>query len=124
MSGPVRIGVLRLVDSAPIVVAERRGIFRTLGIDVRVQVEPSWSNLADKLSYGLLQAAVLLPPLAMAATLGAMPMQEVVWHEHGDIVARIVAGDARGAETAAREHTEADGGNARREWLARLATGR
>ncbi|MBN8906836.1 MAG: ABC transporter substrate-binding protein, partial [Rhodospirillales bacterium] len=52
MSGPVRIGVLRLVDSAPIVVAERRGIFRTLGIDVRVQVEPSWSNLADKLSYG------------------------------------------------------------------------
>ena len=70
MSGPVRIGVLRLVDSAPIVVAERRGIFRTLGIDVRVQVEPSWSNLADKLSYGLLQAAVLLPPLAMAATLG------------------------------------------------------
>lgn len=70
MSGPIRIGVLRLVDSAPILVAERRGIFRALGIDVQVQVEPSWSNVADKLGYGLLHAAVLLPPLAMAATLG------------------------------------------------------
>ena len=58
---------------------------------------------------------------AMAATLDAMPRREVVWHEHGEIVARIVAGDANGAEAAAREHTEADGGNARREWLARLA---
>ncbi len=58
---------------------------------------------------------------AMAATLGAMPMQEVVWHEHGEIVARIAAGDADGAEAAARQHTEADGGTARREWLTRLA---
>ncbi|AJP57272.1 transcriptional regulator [Pandoraea vervacti] len=58
---------------------------------------------------------------AMAATLGTLPMQEVVWHEHGEIVARIAAGDADGAERAAREHTETDGGNARREWLARLA---
>ncbi|WP_353193729.1 GntR family transcriptional regulator [Pandoraea pnomenusa] len=58
---------------------------------------------------------------AMAATLDAMPMQEVVWHEHGEIVARIAAGDADGAEAAARQHTEADGGTARREWLTRLA---
>lgn len=58
---------------------------------------------------------------AMAATLGALPKQEVVWHEHGEIVARIAAGDPAGAEAAAREHTEADGGNARREWLIRLA---
>ncbi|WP_087689149.1 MULTISPECIES: GntR family transcriptional regulator [unclassified Pandoraea] len=58
---------------------------------------------------------------AMAATLGTLPKQEVVWHEHGEIVARIAAGDPAGAEAAAREHTEADGGNARREWLIRLA---
>lgn len=58
---------------------------------------------------------------AMAATLEGIPLQHVVWHEHGEIVARIAAGDADGAEAAAREHTETDGGNARREWLARLA---
>jgi NitT/TauT family transport system ATP-binding protein/nitrate/nitrite transport system substrate-binding protein len=33
-------------------------------------VEPSWSNIADKLTYGLLDAAVMLPPLALAAAAG------------------------------------------------------
>lgn len=70
MTGPIRIGVLRLVDSAPILVAQERGLFREFGLDVEVEVEPSWSNIADKLAYGLLQAAVMLPPLAIAATLG------------------------------------------------------
>ncbi len=66
----VRIGVLRLVDSAPVIVAERRGLFRALGLDARISVEPSWANIADKLTYGLLDAAVMLPPLALAAAIG------------------------------------------------------
>ena len=66
----VRIGVLRLVDSAPVIVAERRGLFRALGLDARISVEPSWANIADKLTYGLLDAAVMLPPLALAAAMG------------------------------------------------------
>jgi NitT/TauT family transport system ATP-binding protein/nitrate/nitrite transport system substrate-binding protein len=65
-----RIGVLRLVDSAPVIVAERRGLFRALGLDARISVEPSWANIADKLTYGLLDAAVMLPPLALAAAMG------------------------------------------------------
>ncbi|MDR3537143.1 MAG: CmpA/NrtA family ABC transporter substrate-binding protein [Acetobacteraceae bacterium] len=70
MSRPVRIGVLRLVDSAPVMVAAERGLFAACGLDAIVQVEPSWSNIADKLTYGLLDAAVMLPPLAFAATMG------------------------------------------------------
>ncbi len=66
----VRIGVLRLVDSAPVIVADRRGLFAELGIDARISVEPSWANIADKLTYGLLDAAVMLPPLALAAAIG------------------------------------------------------
>ena len=70
MTTPIRIGLLRLVDSAPVMVAEQRGLFSELGLDVTLSVEPSWSNTADKLAYGLLDAAVMLPPLALAAAMG------------------------------------------------------
>ena len=67
---PVRFGLLRLADSAPAVVAVQRGLFRELGLRVELSVEPSWANIADKLAYGLLDAASMLPPLALAAALG------------------------------------------------------
>jgi two-component system, oxyanion-binding sensor len=70
MSKPIRLGVLRLVDSAPIIVAQADGMFRDQGIDVRISIEPSWSTVADKLTYGVLDAAVMLPPLALALCAG------------------------------------------------------
>ncbi len=70
MTLAVRIGVLRLVDSAPVLVARERGLFDALGLDVEVSVEPSWANAADKLTYGLLDAAIMLPPLVLAAAMG------------------------------------------------------
>jgi ABC-type nitrate/sulfonate/bicarbonate transport system substrate-binding protein len=70
MSNPIRVGVLRLVDSAPVILAEASGLFRGQGIDVQISVEPSWSNIADKLNFGVLDAAVMLPPLALAACAG------------------------------------------------------
>ena len=70
MSKPIRVGLLRLVDSAPVIVAEADGLFRDQGIDVQISIEPSWSNIADKLAYGVLDAAVMLPPLALAACAG------------------------------------------------------
>jgi ABC-type nitrate/sulfonate/bicarbonate transport system substrate-binding protein len=70
MTKPIRVGLLRLVDSAPIIVAQANGLFRDQGIDVEISIEPSWSNIADKLTYGVLDAAVMLPPLALAACAG------------------------------------------------------
>jgi NitT/TauT family transport system ATP-binding protein/nitrate/nitrite transport system substrate-binding protein len=67
---PVRFGLLRLADSAPAVVAAAYGLFSELGLRVELSVEPSWANIADKLAYGLLDAASVLPPLALAAALG------------------------------------------------------
>lgn len=67
---PVRFGLLRLTDSAPVVIAVQRGLFAELGLHVELSVEPSWANVADKLAYGLLDAASMLPPLALAAALG------------------------------------------------------
>src|SRR4051794_35510385 len=70
MTKPIRVGLLRLVDSAPIVLAEAHGLFRDQGLDVRISIEPSWSNIVDKLAYGVLDAAIMLPPLAFAARAG------------------------------------------------------
>ncbi|VVE49810.1 GntR family transcriptional regulator [Pandoraea cepalis] len=104
------------------------GMAMTRGTPVarQVRVEVAFHTALHDASGNPLIAQTVAPQWphimrAMAATLGAMPMQEVVWHEHGEIAARIAAGDAIGAEAAAREHTEADGGQSRREWLARLA---
>jgi len=68
-SGPVRIGLLRLTDAAPVIVAAEKGFFAEEGVEVRLSVEPSWANIADKLTFGQLDAAVMLPPLAFAVTL-------------------------------------------------------
>ncbi|AKM33064.1 transcriptional regulator [Pandoraea faecigallinarum] len=103
------------------------GMSMTRGTPVarQVRVEVAFHTALHDASGNPLIAQTVAPQWphimrAMAATLGTLPMQEVVWHEHGEIVARIAAGDPDGAESAARQHTETDGGNARREWLARL----
>lgn len=70
MTQPIRLGLLRLVDSAPVMVADAHGLFTQNGVDVTISVEPSWSNIVDKLAYGLLDGAVMLPPLALAAAAG------------------------------------------------------
>ncbi len=66
----LRIGFLRLTDSAPTIVAHEFGWFAEEGIDAELIAEPSWANIADKLAYGFLDAAIILPPLAFAVELG------------------------------------------------------
>ena len=66
----LRLGLLRLTDSAPAIVAHEFGWFAEEGIEAELSVEPSWANIADKLAFGLLDAAVILPPLAFAVELG------------------------------------------------------
>lgn len=68
---PIRLGVLRLTDAAPLIVAAERGLFTDEGLTIALSIEPSWSNLADKLTWGALDGAVLLAPLAIAIALGA-----------------------------------------------------
>jgi two-component system, oxyanion-binding sensor len=65
-----RIGLMRLTDAAPLVVAQELGSFAAENLEVSLSVEPSWANIADKLAYGLLDGAMMLPPLALASRLG------------------------------------------------------
>jgi NitT/TauT family transport system ATP-binding protein/nitrate/nitrite transport system substrate-binding protein len=70
MADVIRLGLLRLSDAAPVILADQEKIFAANGVQVELSVEPSWANIADKLGYGLLEGAVMLPPLAMACAGG------------------------------------------------------
>ena len=66
----LRIGMLQLSDAAPLVTALEKNFFGARGLRVRLSVEPSWANIADKMTFGQMDAAIMLPPLALAMTLG------------------------------------------------------
>ena len=61
-AGSAHLVVLSDVPTAKL--AESLGYFKAEGLDVELHCEPSWANIADKLAYGFLDAAVILPPLA------------------------------------------------------------
>jgi NitT/TauT family transport system ATP-binding protein/nitrate/nitrite transport system substrate-binding protein len=66
----MRIGLLRLTDGAPVIAAHEFGFFADEGVEAELVVEPSWANIADKLTFGFFDAAVIVPPLAFAVHLG------------------------------------------------------
>lgn len=66
MSSVVRIGVLALTDSAPLIVAKQLGLFQRKAVEVELLHQPSWSTLRDKLIYGQLDMAQMLAPMAVA----------------------------------------------------------
>ncbi len=67
---PLKIGFIPLVDAAALFVAADKGLMADEGLNVELAREISWSNLRDKLAVGLLDAAHLLAPMAIAAKLG------------------------------------------------------
>lgn len=109
---PIRLGFLRLTDSAPVIHAQTAGLFAAEGLTVDLSVEPSWANLADKLSYGLLDAAVLLPPLVLAMALGLRPAMAPLivpmgLSQHGNAITLSTAL----ADAVSRQETPASGGS-------------
>ena len=66
----LRVGFMPLVDCALVVLARDEGFAEAEGLDLELVREVSWSNLRDKLNVRLLDAAHMLGPAAIAATLG------------------------------------------------------
>ena len=64
------IGLLKLTDAAPVIMAKELGLFARENVDVALSIEPSWATLADKLAYGFVDAGVMLAPLVLATNIG------------------------------------------------------
>ncbi len=79
MKQDLRIGFLPLTDCAVLVAAQERGFFEKYGLHVTLQREVSWANIRDRVAFGELDAAHMLAPMPLAATLGidglGIPMQ-------------------------------------------------
>ena len=71
----LNIGFIPLVDCAPLVVAREKGFAAAEGLELRLVRETSWANIRDRLAIGHFDAAHLLGPLVVAATLGAGHLQ-------------------------------------------------
>jgi two-component system, oxyanion-binding sensor len=71
----LRVGYLRLTDSAPLIMAQELGFYQRYGLQVELCREASWANVRDKLVTGDLDAAQMLAPLPMATALGVGGMQ-------------------------------------------------
>ena len=69
----VRIAYSPLNDAALVLVAEALGFYDSEGLNVTLSREANWSNIRDKLAYGLIDAAHILAPMPFAAALGLGP---------------------------------------------------
>lgn len=69
-SQPLRLGFVASTDAAPLIVAQEKGYFEQLGLQVQLQREPGWASIRDKIVYGALEAAQAVVGLPFAAALG------------------------------------------------------
>lgn len=66
----VRLGYVRLLDAAPLIVADRLGMFRDAGLHVALTREAGWATIRDKLAFGELDVAQALSPMPFVMQLG------------------------------------------------------
>lgn len=71
----LKVGYMKLTDSAPLVLASENGLFARYGLEVTLVREVSWANLRDRLVVGNLDAAQLLAPLPMMTSYGVGGMR-------------------------------------------------
>ena len=70
MSASLNIGFLPLTDAAPLIAAADFGFAQVEGLTINLHRDVSWANLRDRLMVGHYDAAHMLAPLALAASLG------------------------------------------------------
>ena len=103
----MRIGFLALTDSAPLIVAQRLGMFARRGLNVVLEREVGWATIREKILYGELDAAPAPAPMLWSAQLGlgcvARPvLTAFVFNLHGNALTlsnRLHAEGVRDAAT-------------------------
>ncbi len=66
----LKVGYMRLSDSAPLIMALELGLYEKYGLQVELSREVSWANIRDKVIAGALDACQMLAPLPLITTLG------------------------------------------------------
>lgn len=66
----IRLGYVRLLDAAPLIIADSLGLFSEAGLDVELSREVGWATIRDKLAFGELDVVQALSPLPFVMQLG------------------------------------------------------
>ncbi|WP_269522365.1 CmpA/NrtA family ABC transporter substrate-binding protein [Coraliomargarita parva] len=69
-STSIRLGYIRLLDAAPLIIADRLGMFMEAGLNVELSREVGWATIRDKLAFGELDVAQALSPMPFVMQLG------------------------------------------------------
>lgn len=67
---PIKIGLVRLADAAPFILAGELGYYEEAGLRVSLSWELGWASIKHKIAYGQLDAAHALAPLPLSLSLG------------------------------------------------------
>jgi ABC-type nitrate/sulfonate/bicarbonate transport system substrate-binding protein len=67
----LNVGFIPLLDCASLVVAQEKGFALAEGLELRLLRESSWANIRDRVAIGQFDAAQMLGPMVVAASLGA-----------------------------------------------------
>ena len=70
----LRLGFLPLLDAAVPIVAAARGFAEDEGLELDLVRESSWANIRDRIAIGHFEAAHMLAPMPIAASLGLTPI--------------------------------------------------
>ncbi|HBR94313.1 MAG TPA: nitrate ABC transporter ATP-binding protein [Opitutae bacterium] len=66
----IQLGYVRLLDAAPLVIADSLGMFREAGLDIELSREVGWATIRDKLAFGELDVAQALSPMPFMMQMG------------------------------------------------------
>ena len=106
----IRLGYVRLLDAAPLIVADSLGMFRDADLDVELIREVGWATIRDKLAFGELDVAQALSPMPFV-------MQQGVNVAKSDVIAGMVLncnGNAITLSTDLHDESVDDGASLRR----------
>ncbi|BAZ85657.1 ABC transporter ATP-binding/substrate-binding protein [Dolichospermum compactum] len=67
----LEIGYIPLTQAAPLIIAKEKGFFAEYGLEVNLNPETSWKNIAKGVATGKLDAAQMVAGMPLALTLGA-----------------------------------------------------
>lgn len=70
----LRIGFIPLLDAALPIVAQAEGFAAAEGLELELVRETSWANIRERVAIGHMEAAHMLAPMPIAASLGLGPL--------------------------------------------------
>src|SRR5688500_1695698 len=66
----LKLGVIKLTDCAPIIIAKEKGYFEEEGLNVSLEAQANWKVLLDRVISGELDGAHMLAGQPIGATIG------------------------------------------------------